>query len=125
MSTRLIPEVVVVDPFDRGLEQLLSACGMRSTRCSAAELAALANPSAQQPHVIVVDTRGGRGIPPSMAAINRQHPATGILVVSAESDPALLIEAMRAGANEFLQEPITQAALEPAISRLVAHRTSP
>src|SRR5262245_4940717 len=125
MSTHLVPEVLVVDPLDRGLEQLLSACGMRTTRGSATELAALANPSAQQPHVIVVDTRGGRGIPPSMAAIKRQQPSTGVLVVSAESDPTLLIEAMRAGANEFLQEPITQAALNQAISRLVAHRASP
>ena len=32
---------------------------------------------------------------------------------------------MRAGATEFLQEPITAAALEQAISRLVAHRASP
>ncbi len=125
MATHLIPEVLVVDPLDRGLEQLLSACGMRTTRGSAAELAGLANPSAQQPHVIVVDTRGGRGIPPSMAAIKRQHPAVGFLVVASESDPAILLEAMRAGANEFLQDPITQAAVEQAISRLVAHRPSP
>ena len=38
MSTRLIPEVLVVDPLDRGLEQVLSACGMRTTRGSAAEI---------------------------------------------------------------------------------------
>jgi pilus assembly protein CpaE len=125
MAIHLVPEVLVVDPLDRELEQLLSACGMRTTRGSAAELAALATPSAPQPHVIVVDTRGARGIPPSMAAIKRQHPATGVLVVASQSDPAILLEAMRAGANEFLQEPIAQAALEQAISRLVAHRASP
>ncbi|HJZ77047.1 MAG TPA: AAA family ATPase [Vicinamibacterales bacterium] len=121
----LIPEVLVVDPLDRGLEQLLSGCGMRTTRGSAAELTALAHPSAQQPHVIVVDTRGARRIPPSMAAVRRQHPATGVLVVAAESDPTILLEAMRAGANEFLHEPITAAALEQAIGRLIAHRASP
>jgi pilus assembly protein CpaE len=59
-----------------------------------------------------------------MAAVKRQHPATGFLVVASQSDPAVLLEAMRAGATEFLQEPITQAALEQAISRLVAHRAS-
>jgi pilus assembly protein CpaE len=125
MATYLALEVLVVDPLDRGLEQLLSGCGMRTTRGSAAELAALAHPSAQQPHVIVIDTRGARAIPLPMMAVKRQHPSTVFLVVSAESDPTLLIEAMRAGANEFLQEPITQAALEQAISRLVAHRASP
>ena len=125
MATRLVPEVLVVDPLDRELEQLLSACGMRTTRGSAAELAALVHPAAQQPHVVVVDTRGARAIPPSMAAVKRQHPAIGFLVVASESDPTVLLEAMRAGANEFLHEPITPAALEQAISRLVAHRASP
>src|SRR5262249_14821579 len=125
MATHLVPEVLVVDPLDRQLEQLLNACGMRTTRGSAAELAALVHPAAQQPHVVVVDTRGARAIPPSMAAVKRQHPEVGFLVVASESDPTVLLEAMRAGANEFLQEPITSSGLEQAISRLVAHRASP
>lgn len=125
MTTQLIPEILVVDPLDRELEQLLSACGMRTARGSAAELAALVHPGAQQPHVIVVDTRGARAIPPSMAAVKRQHPSVGFLVVASESDPTVLLEAMRAGANEFLQEPITAAALEQAIARLVAQRAAP
>lgn len=125
MTTHLVPDVLVVDPLDRGLEELLRACGMRITRGSAAELTALAHPSAQQPHVVVVDTRGARSIPPAMAAVTRQHPTTGFLVVASESDPAILLDAMRAGANEFLHEPITQSALEQAIDRLVAHRASP
>ena len=37
MTTRLIPEVLVVDPLDRELEQLLGGCGMRTTRGSAAD----------------------------------------------------------------------------------------
>jgi pilus assembly protein CpaE len=98
---------------------------MRTTRSSAGELAALADASAPQPHVVIVDTRGARAIPSSMAAVKRQHPATGFLVVASDSDPTVLLEAMRAGANEFLQEPITAAALEQAISRLVAHRATP
>jgi len=125
MTARLIPEVLVVDPLDRELEQLLGECGMRATRGSAAELTALAHPSAKQPHVVIVDTRGARAIPASMAAVKRQHPATGVLVVAAESDPSVLLEAMRAGATEFVHEPITSTALEQSISRLLAHRASP
>jgi pilus assembly protein CpaE len=125
MTTRLVPEVLVVDPLDRELEQLLSACGMRTTRTSAAELTTLAHPAAQQPQVIVVDTRGGRGIPAAMAAVKRQHPGIGFLVVASESDPSVLLEAMRAGANEFVHEPITAATLEPAISRLVSQHATP
>jgi len=125
MATTRIPEVLVVDPLNRDLEQLLGTCGMRTARASAADLAALAQPTAQCPDVVVVDTRGSRAIPPSMAAVKRQHPAIGFLVVAADSDPAVLLEAMRAGATEFVQEPVTAAALEQAISRLVAHRASP
>jgi pilus assembly protein CpaE len=125
MTARLVPDVLVVDPLDRELEELLHACRMRATRGSAPELAALAHPAAQQPDIIVVDTRGARAIPSSLAAVKRQHPGVGILVVASESDPAVLLEAMRAGANEFLQEPINAAALEQAVTRLLAHRATP
>lgn len=125
MTTQLVPEVLVVDPLDRELEQLLSACGVRTTRGSAADLTALAHPSAQLPHVIVVDTRGARAIPPTMAAVKREHPGIGFLVVASVSDTTVLLEAMRAGANEFVHEPITAATLEPAISRLVSQRATP
>ncbi len=117
-------EVLVVDPRDRELEQLLSASGMRTSRASVAELAGLAHAAAQLPHVIVVDTRGSRSLPAAMAAVKRQHPGVGLLIVASESDPNVLLEAMRAGANEFLQEPITAPLLEQAISRLVAQRAS-
>jgi pilus assembly protein CpaE len=125
MTARLVTDVLIVDPLDRELEQMLRTSGMRATRGSAAELAALVHPSAAQPHVIVVDTRGARAIPPSLAAIKRQHPGVGVLVLASESDPTVLLEAMRAGANEFLQEPISATALEQAIARLVAHRAAP
>jgi len=125
MATSLVAEILIVDPLDRELEQLLSACGMRVSQGSAAELASLAHPAAKQPHVVIVDTRGARSIPPSMATVKRQHPATGFLVVASESDPTVLLEAMRAGATEFVQEPITTASLEQAIARLVAHHATP
>jgi pilus assembly protein CpaE len=118
-------DVLVVDPLDRGLEEQLRGCGMQVTRSSATELASLLHPAAQQPDVIVIDTRGARAIPPSLAGVKRQHPGVGVLVVASESDPTVLLEAMRAGANEFLQEPITPEGLEQAIARLVAHRAKP
>jgi pilus assembly protein CpaE len=125
MSARLVPDVLVVDPLDRELEQLLRSVGMRATRGSAAELMALVHPSSQLPHVIVVDTRGARAIPAALVPVKRQHPGVGILVVASESDPAVLLEAMRAGATEFLQEPLNVTALEQAVSRLLAHRSAP
>jgi pilus assembly protein CpaE len=125
MTPRLVPDVLIIDPRDRELEQLLHQCNMRATRGSAAELAALAFPAAKQPDVIIVDTRGARAIPASLAAVKRQHPNIGVLVVASESDPSVLIEAMRAGANEFLQEPLSASSLELAVSRLLSHRGAP
>ena len=122
MSIRLVPEVLVVDPLDGELQEWLNACGMCTTRASSTELAALVQQTARQPHVVVVDTRGGGGIPPLTAAVKRQRPGIGLVVVASESDPTMLLEAMRAGATEYLQEPLTQAALEQAILRLVARR---
>jgi len=125
MTAQQSTDVLVVDPLDRGLEEQLRGCGMHVTRGSAAELAALVHPAATQPDVIVIDTRGARAIPPSLAGVKRQHPSVGVLVVASESDPTVLLEAMRAGANEFLQEPLTPTALEQAVTRLVAHRSTP
>jgi pilus assembly protein CpaE len=125
MTARLVPDVLVVDPLDRELEQTLRTCGMRATRANAVELAALVHPGAKPPDIIVVDTRGARAIPTSLAAVKRQHPTVGVLVVASESDPTVLLEAMRAGASEFLQEPLTASALEQAVTRLVAHRAAP
>jgi pilus assembly protein CpaE len=125
MTARLVPDVLVVDPLDRELEQLLHACNMRATRSSAPELAALLHGSTKLPDIIVVDTRGARAIPPALAAVKRQYPNIGVLVVASESDPSVLLEAMRAGANEFLQEPIGASALEQGISRLLTNRGTP
>ncbi len=124
MTTPFTPDVLVIDPLNREIEQLLSSCGVHTSRANGAELAAIAHASTK-PDVIIVDTRGARAIPPSMAAVKRQHPAIGFLVVASDSDPAVLLEAMRAGATEFVQEPVTADALGQAISRLVAHRASP
>ena len=125
MATPLIPQVLIVDSGDRELEQLLQGCGLRTARGTAAELTGLAEPGVECPDLVVVDTRGGRPLPAPMAAVKRQHPAIVFLVVASDSDPAVLLEAMRAGATEFLHEPLTPAALDEAISRLVAHRESP
>src|SRR6188474_2731964 len=85
-------------------------------------LAALAGASAQQPDVIVLDLRADGRIPPALAAIRRQHPATGIVIAASAADPALLLQAMRAGVNELVSDPITQTDLKQAITRVMAQR---
>jgi len=121
----MLPTVVLVDPIDRDLERTLAAQGMRVTVHTAAELANFAHPAARVPDVVVIDTRGGRPLPPTLQAAKRQHPALGAVVVASEQEPARMLEAMRAGASEFLAEPLKNGDIEAAIARVVAQRVTP
>ena len=111
MRPAIVPRVTIIDPLDREIEGLLASCGIPAARLVAAEMMALGHPAAQMPDVLVVDLRGGRPIPAALAAVKRQHPDVGVLVVASIQDPALLLEAMRAGAGEFLAEPGVDGAL--------------
>jgi pilus assembly protein CpaE len=114
--------VIVVGATDRQLDDLLRAAGMRTTAATVADLAILAPSAAPQPDVFVVDVRNGQGVPAELAAIRRQHPATGVVIVTSALDPALLLDAMRAGVNEVVTEPISQESLTAAIARVARQR---
>ena len=94
--------VSVVVGLDRSLPDLLQACGAQVTSIEIADLKSLAEPTAQQPDVIVVDARDRSTMPGELAVIKRQHPATGILVVLPRLEGTLVLDAMRAGANAKL-----------------------
>ncbi len=76
---------------------------------------------AKQPAVLVLDLRDEPQIPPALPQLKRQHPATGVLLVASKLDPALMLEAMRAGVNEFVTAPVTVAELQAAIKRLMGN----
>jgi pilus assembly protein CpaE len=115
--------VTLVAPKDGELEALIRKATMQVTQVDAAALAALAAPAARQPDVVVLDVRGTTELPPVIPALRRQHPETGIVIVTTSLEPALLLEAMRAGVNELVCDPVTQADLEKAIHRVVRQRT--
>lgn len=118
----MVQDVIVVDAQDRAIEQILGSCGIRSSAMSAADLSALAHPSSRQPDVVILDLRGGRALPPSVPLLKRAHPAVGLLVVATQPEPALMLEAMRAGVSEFVPEPLSVRELEAAIFRLASAR---
>jgi pilus assembly protein CpaE len=115
-------EVVIVGAKDRELGRLLAAVNLRSTELPATELATLAHAAARQPDVVIVDLRGGQALPSAVAALKRQHPTTPVLLVTSTLEPAVVLEAMRAGVNECLAEPLQAAEIETAVTRLVAHK---
>lgn len=113
-------EVVILGAREHDLEQALAARRMCVRQAPVAELATLAHPGAAQPSAVVLDLRGAAALPPALTAFKRQHPATPVVMVASTIDAALILDAMRAGVNECLTEPITAAALEAAIRRLAA-----
>ncbi len=116
------PEVVIVGATDRDLERLLVECNMRPSTMATSELPSFAHPVARQPDVFIIDVRGGRPLPSALPMLKRQHPTTPVVLVTTSFDPALVLEAMRAGVNECLAEPVTAADIEGAVMRLLAHK---
>ena len=111
--------------IDRRVDEVFAACAVHTIRCSTEDLLALANASSSLPDVVVLDLRDGSGIPPSVAALKRQHPTTGVLILASRLDPAVMLEAMRAGVNEFVTEPLSANDVRAAIDRVTAARPLP
>lgn len=111
--------VFLVGSTDRQLEQLLAVPGSRVTALPAAELTRLAAPDAEQPDVVVLDLRADPQLPLAVWAVKRQHQQTPVIIVAAKLDPALMLDAMRAGVNECVTEPLTTEGMATAISRVV------
>src|SRR4029453_15971673 len=116
--------VSVVVGLDRKLPDLLRACGAQVASIEIDDLKALAEPTVQQPDVIVGDARDRSTMPVELAVIRRQHSATGILVVLPRLEGTLILDAMRAGANECVADPITREELNAALARIAAQRPS-
>ncbi len=114
--------ITIVGSSDRQLEELLRSQSTRIRSMPVAELLALAQPAAAQPDVVLLDARESGALPPTLVTLKRQHPSTGVVIVAARMDPALMVEAMRAGVNEWLAEPITAHDLALAIERVTSIR---
>jgi pilus assembly protein CpaE len=121
----LSANIVLIGSNDRQLEEALQACGLRGPSLAGSELSAFAHPGAKQPDVLVIDIREQSHLPAALPLVKRQHPTTGVVIVASKADPALLLEAMRSGVNEFVSDPVTPSELEAAITRVLAHRSIP
>jgi pilus assembly protein CpaE len=75
------------------------------------------------PDLIIVDARGDASS--AMSAIERLRasaPGAGIFAVAAAADPEVILQAMRAGANEFFTWPPAEETFHGAIRRTSARR---
>jgi pilus assembly protein CpaE len=109
---------------DALLAQIVAQTGMRSVCIGHDALAAVARPGAPQPEAIIVDLRNQAQFPPALVTLRQQHPSTPVLLVLTELDPAMMLEAMRAGVSECIVPPITVPDLQAAIKRLLKSHTA-
>jgi pilus assembly protein CpaE len=77
------------------------------------------------PDLVVVDIRGDAAS--GLASIERTragHPTVAIFAVAQGSDPELILQAMRAGANEFFMWPVPEDSFQGAVRRTATRRES-
>jgi pilus assembly protein CpaE len=116
--------ITLVGTSDRQLEELLRGPAVRLKTIPVADLLALAQPTAPQPDVVMLDVRDSNALPPTLASLKRQHPTTGVVIIGSRLDPTLMLEAMRAGVNEWVAEPFTARDIQSAIERVTSSQTA-
>lgn len=110
---------VIIGSTDRELEAHVRALsGRLITVPTAADLGAAVGRA--QPTAVLFDLRNLPGVPPGLPLVRSTFPSAGIILLVDRLDPQLMLEAMRAGANEFLSVPVTAADLKGAIERLTS-----
>ena len=98
----------------------------RLLRAGAIPISVIENRAARDgvsPDFVIVDIRGDASS--SMSSIERLRGATpgaGIFAVASAADPELILQSMRAGANEFFTWPPEEESFHGAIRRTAARR---
>jgi pilus assembly protein CpaE len=112
---------VAVLSRDGRLEEALRAAGLKVGRIDDEGLGTYQ--SGTSPAALVIDVRGLHQLPRGLTAFRKQHAGTGVILVASTLDPRLMLEAMRAGVNECVQEPVTPEALDQAVRRVILDAT--
>jgi pilus assembly protein CpaE len=118
MKTPARTRVVIVGSIDRQIEDLLRDTGAQVSTSPMEALSALGQAGAVHPDAVLVDVRAHAAVPAALPSFKRNHPDAGVVIVASSMDPALMLEAMRAGVSEWIAEPLTAPALTAAIQRV-------
>lgn len=112
---------VVLLSRDPRLEEGLRAARFKTVMLPPGDLAKYLQGA---PAALIVDVRGQNQLPGNLAAFCKQNPHTGVVLVATTLEPQLMLEAMRAGVNECVSEPITAQAIEEAVRRVMTDGAS-
>ncbi len=74
------------------------------------------------PDIIILEAQGLVKTTDALTVLRSRVPDTWLLALSEAKDPMVIIEAVRAGAREFLPKPISEQALSQAIERFKTHK---
>jgi pilus assembly protein CpaE len=117
--------ITIVESNDRQLASMARAAGLTvSGTITADDLTSIERQS-KIPDLLLIDVRGQAGLPIALAQLKRRLPALGVVIIANTLDPALMLEAMRAGVSELVPEPFTQHDLRAAVERVVGQQSGP
>lgn len=114
----MVIHVAVLSPDPR-LEETLRAAGAKTVRLDGQGHGKKTEHSFQ-PAALVVDVRGQSQLPAALAGFRKEYPNASVILVASTLEPRLMLEAMRAGVTECVQEPLTPEALNQAIRKVVS-----
>jgi pilus assembly protein CpaE len=112
--------VTIVGGRDGRLEEMIREVSAQVSTVASLDLLLAGKASAKFPDLVLLDTREKAGIPTALATLRRAHPTVGVIVVAESLDPAMMLDAMRAGVSEFLTEPLNAEDLKEAARRIVS-----
>ena len=70
----------------------------------------------------MIDVRGQDRLPSSLSLLKRKQSSANVILIASTIDAGLMLEAMRAGVNECIAEPLAQADVSAAMNRLLGQR---
>lgn len=117
--------VTVLESANRELSALARSSGLNVAPLDPVTGLLTIDRSGASPDVLIVDLREQTSFPQELGTFKRRHPRTGIIIVVASLDPAIMLDAMRAGVTEVVPEPVSSADLRTAVDRVLGSVAPP
>jgi pilus assembly protein CpaE len=116
---------IVIVELERQISQLARAAGLAVAQTLPPSDLGAVERQVRPPDVLVIDVRGQTSLPGAIGSLRRRFPTMGVVIVASELNPALMLEAMRAGVSEFVTEPLSGDDLRAGIERVAGQQALP